>query len=177
MKGFKVAGRYAQSLLELAEERNATDAVLKDMEYLLSATNESRDFHVFLNSPIINSTKKNSILDKVFESFQETSMSFIHLITKNRREMLLPLIAEEYSAKVNAMRGIVPVSITSATTLDAKVKADILAKLEKGIDGTIQLNEKVDAELIGGFVVRMGDTRIDASVSNQLKELKQRLTR
>jgi F-type H+-transporting ATPase subunit delta len=75
------------------------------------------------------------------------------------------------------MRGIVPVSITSATTLDAKVKADILAKLEKGIDGTIQLNEKVDAELIGGFVVRMGDTRIDASVSNQLKELKQRLTR
>ena len=177
MKGFKVAGRYAQSLLELAEERNSTDAVLKDMEYLISATNESRDFHVFLNSPIINSTKKNSILDKVFENFQELSMSFIHLITKNRREMLLPLIAEEYSAKVNEMRGIVPVSITSATALDAKVKADILDKLEKGIDGTIELNEQVDADLIGGFVVRMGDTRIDASVSNQLKELKQRLTR
>lgn len=177
MKGYKVAGRYAQSLLELAEERNSTDAVMKDMEYLITATNESRDFHVFLNSPIINSTKKNSILDKVFADFQELSMSFVHLITKNRREMLLPLIAEEYLLKVKAMRGIVPVSITSAVALDAKVKEDILAKLNKGIEGEIELNEKIDADLIGGFVVRMGDTRIDASVSNQLKELKQRLTR
>jgi F-type H+-transporting ATPase subunit delta len=177
MRGYKVAGRYAQSLLELAEERNSTDSIVKDMENLVSATNESRDFHVFLNSPIINSTKKNSILDKVFGDFQELSMSFIHLITKNRREMLLPLIAEEYLAKVKAMRGIVPVSITSAVTLDAKVKEFILAKLNKGIDGKIELDEKIDADLIGGFVVRMGDTRIDASVSNQLRELKQRLTR
>lgn len=177
MKGFKVAGRYAQSLLELAEERNSTDAILQDMEYLIDATNESRDFNVFLNSPIINSTKKSSILDKVFENFQEISIGFIRLITKNRREMLLPLIAEEYIAKVKAMRGIVPVSITSATALDAAVKTTILAKLEKGFDGTIELNEKIDADLIGGFVVRMGDTRIDASVSNQLNELKQRLTR
>jgi len=104
-------------------------------------------------------------------------LKFVHLLTKNRREMLLPLIAEEYIAKVKAVRGIVPVTLTSAHKLDDKVKQSILDKLNKAVKGEIELNEKIDEDLIGGFVVRMGDTRIDASVAHQLNELKQRLTR
>tara|TARA_B100000508_G_scaffold141097_1_gene147042 strand:+ start:144033 stop:144566 length:534 start_codon:yes stop_codon:yes gene_type:complete len=177
MKGFKVAGRYAQSLLELSEEKKAIDAVLADMNALIDVANENRDFTAFLNNPIIKSDKKSAVLDKVFPSFQELTKKFVHLLTKNRREMLLPLIAEEYIAKVKAVRGIVPVTLTSAHKLDDKVKQSILDKLNKAVKGEIELNEKIDEDLIGGFVVRMGDTRIDASVAHQLNELKQRLTR
>ena len=177
MKGFKVAGRYAQSLLELAQERDAIDAVLKDMTALINVANENRDFTAFLNNPIIKSDKKNSVLDKVFPAFQEITKKFAHLLTKNRREMLLPLIAEEFTAKVKQHRGIVPVTLTSAHKLSDDVKKQILDKLNKGIKGDIELNEKIDEDLIGGFVVRMGDTKIDASVAHQLNELKQRLTR
>lgn len=177
MKGFKVAGRYAQSLLELAQEKDAIDAVLKDMTAFIDVANENRDFTAFLNNPIIKSDKKNAVLDKIFPSFQEMSRKFTHLLTKNRREMLLPLIAEEFIAKVKAFRGIVPVALTSAHKLSDEVKSQILEKLNKAIEGDIELNENIDKDLIGGFVVRMGDTRIDASVSHQLQELKQRLTR
>jgi F-type H+-transporting ATPase subunit delta len=177
MKGFKVAGRYAQSLLELSQEQKSVDAVLKDMAAFIDVANDNRDFTAFLNNPIIKADKKNAVLDKVFPSFQELSQKFVHILTKNRREILLPLIAEDYIAKVKADRGIVPVTLTSAVKLDDTVKQSILAKLSKAIKGEIELDEKVDEDLIGGFVVRMGDTRIDASVSHQLSELKQRLTR
>ena len=177
MAGLKVAGRYAQALIELADEQKVTDAVLNDMELLLSTTKDNKDFHVFLNSPLIKADKKNSIFDKLFGGFQEVTLKFIHLLTKNKREVILPVIAEEFIAKLNEIRGIVPMTLTSATKLDEGVKATILEKLNKSVKGSIQLTEKVDESLIGGFVVRMGDTRIDASIVHQLNEMKQRLVR
>ncbi|MDX1652880.1 MAG: ATP synthase F1 subunit delta [Brumimicrobium sp.] len=177
MKGYKVAGRYAQSLLEITEDKGVTKEVVRDMEFLIKAVAESRDFMVFLNSPIINPNRKNDILDKVFEDFQELTLGFIHLITKNRREMLLPLIAEQFIAKVKEVNGIVPVTVTSAVKMEEGLRNQILSKLKQGIDGTIEIEEKVDPKLLGGFVVRMGDIRVDASVAHQLNELKQRLTR
>ena len=177
MKGYKVASRYAQSLLELSQEKKVVDAVLADMNAFIEVANENSDFTAFLNSPVIKADKKQAVINKVFSSFQEVSKKFVQLLTKNRREMLLPLIAEEFIAKVKEVRGIIPVTLTSAKKLDDSVKKAILDKLNKAVKGDIELNEKVDEELIGGFVVRMGDTRIDASVSHQLSELKQRLTR
>ncbi|HLV42568.1 MAG TPA: ATP synthase F1 subunit delta [Brumimicrobium sp.] len=175
--GLKVAGRYAQALIELADGMQSTDAVLKDMQTLLDTTNDNRDFHVFLNSPLIKADKKNDVFNKLFGDFQEVTKKFIHLLTKNNREMILPVIAEEFITKLNAIRGIVPMTLTSAVKLDEGVKATLLEKLNKHINGSIELTEKVDESLIGGFVVRMGDTRIDASVAHQLNEMKQRLIR
>jgi len=175
MEGLKVASRYAQALLELAEENKITDAVLKDMEYLLTTTNDNKDFHVFLNSPLIKADKKISIFDQLFDDFQALTKKFIHLLTKNKREMILPLVAEEFIKKLNVIRGIVPLTLTSATKLDEDVKKVILEKLNKHIDGSIELTEKIDESLIGGFVVRMGDTRIDASNAHQINKMKQRL--
>lgn len=177
MAGLKVAGRYAQSLIELSDELKLTDAVLNDMEQLLKTTNENKDFHLFLNSPLIKSDKKNDIFEKLFGGFQEVTKKFIRLLTKNKREAILPIIAEEFITKLNAIRGIVPMTLTSATKLDEEVKTTILEKLNKSIKGNIQLTEKIDESLIGGFVVRMGDTRIDASIAHQLSEMKQRLIR
>ncbi len=177
MKGFKVAGRYAQSLLELAQEKEVVDAVVKDMTVFIDVANENRDFAAFLNNPIIKSDKKNAVLGKIFPDFQGMTIKFFQLLTKNRREMLLPLIADEFVAKVKAARGIIPVTLTAARQLDPEVKQSILDKLGKSVKGEIELNEIEDEALIGGFIVRMGDTRIDASVAYQLSELKQRLTR
>jgi F-type H+-transporting ATPase subunit delta len=177
MEGLKVAGRYAQSLIEMADEKQNTDAVLIDMEYLLATTNGNNDFHVFLNSPLINPDKKNSVFDKLFGDFQDISKKFFHLLTKNNRETILPIIAEEFISKLNVIRGIVPLTLTSAAKLDESVKATILEKLNKHINGSIELTEKIDESLIGGFVIRMGDTRIDASIAHQLNEMKQRLIR
>lgn len=175
MDGMKVASRYVQALMDLAEEQKVVDEVLQDMKDLLTTSNQNKDFYLFLNSPLIKSDKKNNIFDKLFPGFQELSIKFIHLMTKNGRETLFPLIAEEYIAKLNSIRKIIPMTLKSAEKLDPKIKDKILKKLSNQLDGSIELTEETDDALIGGFVIRMGDTRIDASVANQLYKMKKRL--
>lgn len=176
MKGTKVAVRYAQSLIELSEERNVSDAVMKDMETLLATVNENRELTVFLNNPIIKADKKIDVLSKIFTSFDELTIAFIRLITKNNRESLLPVIAKEYIAKLKALRGVVPVTLTSAKSLALDVKENIISKLQKDVEGKLEVTERIDPALIGGFVFRMGDIQIEASIARQLSELRSKLT-
>lgn len=177
MRATKSASRYAKALLELAIEQGNTESVAADMNALLEAYNDSRDFQLFLSSPIINADKKSSILANVFEQFGELSSSFIQLIVKNGREAALPQIADSYIAQLKQHMGIIPVTLVSATTMDDKTKNTIVSKLEGSLNGKLELDEQIDASLIGGFIVKMGDTQIDASVASKLKNLKVSLTR
>ena len=177
MKGTKVAVRYAKALLEISIENKSIDSVLSDMQSLSKTINENHEFELLIASPIVNSSKKLEIFEKVFNSFEKISMSFIRLITKNGREVFLPLIAESFAAQVNELRGIIPMTLTSAIALDETTKKQIIAKVQEAVDGQLEIEEKIDESLIGGFVVRMGDTQIDASVLSQFNNLKQRLTR
>lgn len=177
MKSTKAASRYAKSLLEIAIEQKNIDSVLGDMNFLLQTSNASRDFELLINSPVVNASKKIEIFEKVFEQFEEVSMSFVRLITKNGRENLLPQIAASFEAQAKEFKGIVPMTIVSAAPLNGDVKERIIAKVQASVKGQLEIEEKIDESLIGGFVVRMGDTRIDASIANQFNNLKQRLTR
>lgn len=177
MKNTKVAIRYAKALLELAIDQKKVDSVLGDMNFLLQTSNETKDFELLIASPIVNASKKIEIFEKVFESFEEETLSFVKLITKNGRENLLPEIAQAFDAQVKEYRGIVPITLTSAVALGDKTKEAILAKVQTLVKGQLEVEEKIDESLIGGFMVRMGDTQIDASVASQLNNLKQRLTR
>lgn len=176
MKGTKSASRYAKALLELAIEQNKTDRVSQDMGALAAANAETKDFQLFLDSPVVHAAKKNSIFKELFQ-FDVLTASFVELITKNGRESILPEIAASFSAQLKEHQGIVPVTLVSAQPLDKATKESILNKVQATVKGKIELEEEIDPSLLGGFVIRMGDNRIDASVSNQLKNLKQRLTR
>ena len=89
----------------------------------------------------------------------------------------MPQIAEAFIALVKEHKGIVPVSLISARPLDAKTKEMITSKVQAMVSGQLEIEEKIDESIIGGFIVRMGDTQIDASVASQFNNLKQRLTR
>ena len=104
-------------------------------------------------------------------------MDFIKLITKNGREEFLPEIAQSFEAQVKESRGIVPITIISAVKLDDATRSKIVAKVQETVKGELEIEEKIDTSLIGGFMVRMGDMQIDASIANQFNNLKQRLTR
>lgn len=178
MKNTAVASRYAKALLELAIELNKVDSVAGDMEQIVAANKDSHDFELLLQSPIIRADKKIDIFGKLFEAFEEVSMSFVRLITINRRESLLPQIAEAFGYLVMEHRGIVPVTLTTAQKMDDATREMILGKVQGILEGkTPELTEVIDEELIGGFIVRVGDTQVDASVSSQFNNLKQRLTR
>jgi F-type H+-transporting ATPase subunit delta len=177
MKSTKVASRYAKSLLEIALEQKNVDSVLGDMKFLLQTDKETHDFELLIASPIISADKKIEIFEKIFDQFEAVSMNFVKLIVTNGREEFLPEIARSFEAQVKEYKGIVPITITTASTLDAATRAKIVAKVQETVKGELEIEEKIDASLIGGFVVRMGDMQIDASIANQFNNLKQRLTR
>lgn len=177
MKNSKVASRYARAFLDLAIEQKSLDSVQGDMNMLSATCKESREFVMLLTSPLVKADKKIAIFKEAFEQFEKMTMSFMELITKNSREDLLPEIADAFEAQVKELRGIVPITLFSASKLDDATRGAIIAKVQASVDGQLEVEEQIDESLIGGFMVQMGDTRVDASVSSQLNNLKQRLTR
>jgi len=177
MKSTKAASRYAKSLLELAIEQGKIDSILGDMNFLLQTNNDNREFELLIASPIIDGSKKMEIFKMIFDQFEDVSMLFVGLIVKNGRENLLPQIAASFDAQVKEHKGIIPMTLVSAAPLDASTKDAILSKVQSSVKGKLEIEEKIDKSLIGGFVVKMGDTQIDASVLSQFNNLKQRLTR
>ena len=177
MKSTKAAARYAKALLEIAVDQKKVDSILGDMNFLSQVSTESRDIALLVNSPIVKSDKKIAIFEMIFEQFEKESMDFIKLVANNNRESMLPAIAESFDALVKESRGIVPVTIVTATKLDSATKEGILAKVKVSVKGELELTEEIDESLIGGFLVKMGDIHIDATVANQFNNLKQRLTR
>jgi len=177
MKSTKAAIRYAKALLEMAIEQKVIDLVSLDMARILGVANSSLDFISFLNSPIIKSDKKIAVISKVFVDLQPLTALFIALIVKNGRSEMLPKIASDYNSLLESHRGIVSGNITSAVALDAQSRKKIMDKLAKTFTGELQLTEKIDPALIGGFIITIGDNQIDASVSSKIKNLRQELTK
>ena len=177
MKSTKVASRYAKALLEIAKEQNKVSSVLKDMNFILQINKTTNDFESLISSPIISAEKKNETFEKVFDQFEDVSKSFVKLITDNRRESSLPSIAQSFILQVKDYEGITPITITSAIPLDKSVRDIIVTKIQNSVKDKLEIKEQIDESLIGGFVVKMGDMEIDASISNQFNNLKKRLVR
>ena len=177
MKSTKAAGRYAKALLELALDQQKIEVIENNMQQIVTVANETHDFQVFLSSPLIKVDKKLEVIKSIFGNFDALSISFLEMVATNRREALITEIASAFLTQLKEHRGIVPVTIISAETLDAQTKSQITSKISTSINGTLEITEQVDKSLIGGFIVRMGDHQIDASVSNQLNRIKQELVK
>jgi F-type H+-transporting ATPase subunit delta len=174
MKNTKVAYRYAKSLLGLASERGETDRIEADFGLMLPAMRENRELRVFLNSPVVNSDKKEKVLQAVFGAHvSELMNAFMRILTAKGRETLLLEIAESYLDQIRRQKGIMSATVLSAVPIDDEVRqsfSTIVKTLNK--EGDIALNEEVDPELIGGFKLIIEDTMVDASVQAQLKKLR-----
>ncbi len=174
MSEIRVAQRYAKSIMDLATEQNKLERIVEDMKTLQGVA-KNRDFSLMLNSPIINTDKKLAILTALFGSNCDAlTMSFFKLIATKGRENALPEIATAFLDEYKNLKGILSVKITSATALTE----DVLSSLRSKILATASSVKEVDFQtavnpsLIGGYVIEMGDTLLDASVSHSLSELK-----
>jgi F-type H+-transporting ATPase subunit delta len=174
----RVASRYVKSLLGLAEEQNAVEAVHNDMLLFAKVADENHDFALMLRNPIIKHDKKKEILEKIFKGKVHTlTLAIFDIITRKNREAILIDIAKQFHSAYNEYKGITKGTVITATPLDASLRKE-LEQLVKKISSKkdVELVEKVDAEMIGGFVLNIGDRQIDASIKNKLKELKLKFT-
>jgi F-type H+-transporting ATPase subunit delta len=174
MADSRAASRYVKSLLDLAIQQKALENVHDDMLFFSKVFDSNRAFGLMLRNPVIPHNKKNDILTKIFKGKVHTlTMAFFDIITRKNREPLLPVIAREFHNSYNEYKGISKAVVTSAAPLDAKLRGEFQELVKKYSDKKqVELIERVDPEMIGGFVLNVGDRQIDASIKNKIKALK-----
>ena len=173
MQNPRLATRYAKSLLDLSIEQNLLDAVYADIKLLKAINKSNPDFVALLRSPIITSDKKDKIIDAVIgKNVSQISMLFIRLLTSKKRESNLPEIVTAFLEQYNKLKNIETVKLTTATPISEELKNSIIAKVKSADSSAIEIETYVQEELIGGFKLEIAGTLIDASILNDLNDIK-----
>ena len=175
MNESRISVRYSRALFESALEKKLIDEVKKDM-VLISEICNMPDVKELLESPVIVPSKKNTILRKIFsEDIQKLTLSFIDLTVRNGRERSLPDIARVFIHETMKYYGIRETVLTTAYKIDTDLREKITDIVKDLFKTRIELEEVIDENIIGGFILKIDDDYFDASVRSKLRRLKKDL--
>lgn len=169
----RLASRYAKSVLDLAVERGLLEKVYTDMLYLQQLIKISRDFLNLLRSPIVSPDKKQAAIDSIIgKNVSDLTEAFTRLLVNKNREAELPEIIVAFIKQYKEKKGIHTVKLTTAVPVSDEIKRQIVEQVKKtsGMQN-IELEEKIDPSIIGGFILQTGDKLIDASIAYDLKHV------
>ncbi len=168
----KVAKRYAQGLLDFTQESGNTESVFNEMKDIVKIMSQSKDLNQFFSTPIIDARKKEALALEIFKDFSPVAKNIIRLIIKQGRESQLKGIAQEFINKVEDIKGTQRISLTSASKLSEQNIQKIIADSKMVNVTNYDLETIIKPEIIGGYILRVGDQQIDASVRTQLNNIK-----
>jgi len=171
-----VARNYAEALLALAtkaDNRAGFGAMIHDVASAMAQTETLRRF---LESPRVSAEQKSAVLSKAFgDRVPRLFLRFIQTLVQNRRQMLIPQIATEYTNLLEQAEGRVHADVTVAQPLSDADTASLAASLSKTLGRTVVPHVTVNAAIMGGMVVKVGDTVMDGSIRRRLATLAHRV--
>jgi len=168
--------RYAKAFFSLAKEKVLTEELQKDAFLVSSVCKTISDFMVLIESPVISTSAKVKAIKNIFEGkVNPYSVKFLTLITENRREKFIPGIFRNLEELYRKDQGIRTAVLTTAKAMDKALVEQIRKTLESELGGKVEISQKIDDELIGGFLLRVDDTQYDASIAAQLQKIKVKL--
>ena len=172
-----IAQVYARSLFEVAREQSKLDDVREQIGQFADALDENPDLRVFFFSPYFSTEEKKDGLHKAVTDGDPTVVNFLELLVEKHRMTELFRIRREFESLWDEENKLLPVEITSAVELDDKVVKNIGDKIAEQTGREVELSAKVDPDVLGGLVVRVGNTVLDASVQRRLERLRKELAR
>ena len=176
MSGIRAAIRYAKAILEIADSKGVASEVSTDMTLIATTITGNSELTHFIQNPLIKTDTKKNVVLEVFASVNPVTQSLFHLLLENKRFEILAAIAVEYNNLFDVMNGVEVAKVTTAFPMDAALEAKVLAKIATFSDKKVTIENTVDASIIGGFILRIGDKQYNASVANRLHVLKRELS-
>lgn len=174
----KINIRYAKAFFNLAKEKGLTIELRRDAQLIANVCETSSDFILLLESPVVKTPNKVRAIKIVFEGKVNPLMiNFLALITENNREKYIPGIFRNLEDLYRQEEGIKSVVLTSAKPMDEAMVSQISKFLESELHAKVELTQKVNEDLIGGYVVRFDDKQYDASIATQIRKIKEQLLR
>lgn len=168
----RVAKRYARSLLSLAKTEGKLDEVMADMQLIDKVTADSPDLRSALANPILSSDKKLNVLTAIFKGkVADLTMRFISLVSQKNRESELVNMAKEAIRLNQEAKGLVAGEVTTVMLLDDTLRTQFRQLVRDRMGKDVELEEKIDPTLLGGYILRVGDQQIDESLRTKLQRL------
>lgn len=174
MAHYRVAKRYAKGFMDFLSGTGKEEIILAEMKQLKELVQQNRDLKNFFGSPVLDYKKKTAIMNNIFGSFSTESRTFLSLVIRQGRSEAIADIAAEYIELYKHNHGIKNAVITSARPLEQEQINAIVQKAKSGLPegSTIEVENKVNPDLIGGFVLRLDDKQFDGSIRTKLQNIK-----
>ncbi len=169
----RAAIRYATAILDLATDKGNVDAVLDDMKSISATLEGSKDLRNALQSPVIKEQDKRTVLKEVFSNTSNETRGLLDILMDNKRANILDKVANDFVSLYNKRKGLQEATVTTAVAITPELETKLLVKVTELTGSTeVVLENIVDENIIGGFVLRVGDTQYNASIASQLSKLK-----
>ncbi len=176
MSEFNITSRYALALMEQAGEKGNEKQVSDDVELLFNTLKASKDLRNVLSNPVFKESKKKEILKALFSGkIGPDTANFLNFVVDKGREEFLTAILDRFLTVRREKLGIVKIDVSSSVELSSSQKTTLSERFTTYTGKNVIMNYRIDGSIIGGFIAKINDTVIDASVQNQLKLLKKSL--
>jgi F-type H+-transporting ATPase subunit delta len=173
----EIAAVYARSLFEVAKEQNKLDSVREQLGAFADALDETRELQVFFFSPYFSTKEKEDGLDRAVTDVDPTVLNFLKLLIETHRMPVVFRVRREFDRLWLQENKRLPVQVTSAVPLDDATVKHIGDRIAEQTNRTIDLSSNVDPDILGGIVVRVGNSVLDASIKNRLEKLRKQVAR
>jgi F-type H+-transporting ATPase subunit delta len=173
----EIAEVYARSLFEVATEHDKLDVVREQLGQFADALSQTRELQTFFFSPYFSTEEKKDGLAKAVTDADETVFNFLELLLENHRMPVIFRVRREYDRLWEEANRLLPVQITSAVELDPSVAERIGEEIGRQTGRTVELTSNVDPEVLGGIVVRVGNSILDASIRTRLENLRKQVAK
>jgi F-type H+-transporting ATPase subunit delta len=173
----EIAQVYSRSLFEVAKEQDKLDAIRDQLGEFTDALNDNRELQVFLFSPYFSTVEKKEGLHKVLDGADPAFRNFLDLLVEKHRMPTLFRIRRQFEERWQEENRLLPVSVTSAIELDDETVEQISSRIAEQTDRKIELSAEVNPEILGGIVLRVGNSILDASIRNRLEQVRRQLAR
>ena len=172
-----LAARYAHALLDLAEQQKKLDQVAEDLRGLRALIDGSDEFRRLLRNPLFDRDKQDAAMKAVLDKagVDPVTKNFCLVVSKNRRLFALPEMIDGYLQELARKRGEVTAKVTVARELNKDQESALTDALKRSVGGKVNIETRVDPELIGGMVVHVGSRMIDNSLRSKLNRLQQQM--
>jgi F-type H+-transporting ATPase subunit delta len=173
----EIAAVYARSLFEVANDQDKLDLVRDQLGAFADALSETRDLQVFFFSPYFSTAEKEDGLDRVVSDADPVILNFLKLLIEKHRMPVLFRIRANYDALWEEENKLLPVQITSAVELDQQIVSQLGDRIAEQTDRKVDISANVNPDILGGIVVQVGNSVLDASVRNRLEQLRRQVAR
>ncbi len=173
----EIAQVYSRSLFQVADESGKIDVVRDQLGAFVNALEGSRELQTFFFSPYFSTEEKKEGLDKAVTDADATVANFLKLLIENHRMPVLFRVRREYDRLWEEANKLLPVQITSAIELDPSIAERIGEEIGRQTGRTVKLTSSVDPDVIGGIVLRVGNSILDASIRTRLENLRKQVVK